>query len=133
MCQKWNDAKPALLSRCIKDGICVLSLGATSTIQSVLMERCVRERFNWVWNESDVPNPPDMCMDFTRVLWTYRSCPISKHSGCVSPLISTQAGQCHEWLQHATCISTPQVAFADTISLTLHFSIPHTCTYVHAL
>jgi hypothetical protein len=67
------------------------------------MSILVDQRSDWVWNECDVPNPPNMRRDFTCVLWIYRSYSISR--GCVSPLIGIEAEQCHERLQHATCIS----------------------------
>ena len=94
-----------------------------SDAEPALLSRCVEG--------SDVPNAPGMHTNFTCVLWIYRSCPISKLSGCVSPLIRIEAEQ------FVSGFSTQPVSLphkcstpaSRTKSLTLHPSIPHTCMY----
>ena len=73
-----------------------------SDAETALLSRCIEG--------SDVLNASGMHTNFTCVLWIDRSCPISKISGCVSLLIGIEA-ELH-WLQHATCISAPQVSYA---------------------
>ena len=51
--------------------------------------RRVRERSNWIWEESDVPNTPDLCTEFTRAQWMCR--PVSTSASSLSA-DSTNAG-----------------------------------------
>ena len=97
-----------------------------SDAEPALLSRCIER--------SDVLNAPGMHTNFTCVLWIYRSCFISKRD-CVLQLIGIEA-ELH-WLQHATCISAPQVSYAgkpykiaDSAS---HNSTHDVCIHVHAL
>ena len=44
--------------------------------------RRVYERSNWIWEESDVPNTPDLCTVFTHVQWIYQ--PVSTSASRLS-------------------------------------------------
>ena len=90
--------------------------------EPALLSRCIEG--------SDVLNASGMHTKFTCILWIYRSCPISKLSGCVSQLIGIEAEQCHERLQHATCISAPQVSYAGK-PYKISDSASHNSTHVY--
>ena len=93
-----------------------------SDAEPALLSRCIEG--------SDVLNAPGMHTNFTCVLWIYRSCPISKISGCVPQLIGIEAEQCRERLQHATCISAPQVLYAGK-PYKISDSASHNSTHVY--